>query len=79
MGERVELKYGKNPTHKPSTICWSCERLDCSWMQSLEPVAGWMAVQTFIRMKISGKIVGLPSYVVLDCPGYRKRGVKRDE
>ena len=60
------------PKHPPKaiTICWNCAKLDCSWMRSLEPVAGWTAKKTDVGYRLSGGFHHLPSYCVESCPGY---------
>ena len=55
---------------KAATICWDCVKLDCSWMQSLEPVAGWDAEKTYHTDKVNGKMKDWLSYCVKSCPGY---------
>ncbi len=57
---------------KKATLCWSCGRLDCSWMRNLEPVAGWEAIKTDVGHMTPQGYVHLPSYCVLSCPGYAK-------
>lgn len=59
----------KKPS-KEATICWSCVKLDCSWMQSLEPVAGWDAEKTYYTDKVHRKSKCWSSYCVKSCPGY---------
>lgn len=41
---------------KQPTLCFSCKRLDCTWMKNLEPVAGWDAKKTVIRNRANGKM-----------------------
>lgn len=55
---------------KAATICWDCTKLDCSWMKSLEPVAGWDAEKTYHTDKVNGKMKDWLSYCVKSCPGY---------
>ncbi|MCM1223143.1 MAG: hypothetical protein NC548_52700 [Lachnospiraceae bacterium] len=55
---------------KRTTLCWSCGKLDCSWMRNLEPVAGWEAIKTDVGHTTPQGYVHLPSYCVLSCPGY---------
>ncbi len=54
---------------KPETRCFHCDNLLCAWMQSREPVDGWKAVPTEVK---SGRNY-LPSYIVFDCPEFRRR------
>lgn len=42
-------KFDKNRTKKSkkrASLCWQCNKLDCSWIKNLEPVAGWDAIKT---------------------------------
>lgn len=64
---------------KQPTLCFSCKRLDCTWMKNLEPVAGWDAKKTVIRNRASGKDVLVPSYCVESCPGYVPSEYRRKE
>lgn len=69
------MTKGNKCPHKKPTLCFSCIRLDCSWMRYLEPVAGWDAKKTVIKNtviknKIKGKDASMPSYCVESCPGY---------
>lgn len=50
------------------TKCWSCTRpgtSSCSWDARLEPVEGWTAIPTQVRL--STNVFG-KSYHVIDCP-----------
>lgn len=47
------------------TLCWKCGNNSCSWMNCLEPVAGWTAKKDTANN-------GGESYLVSSCPGYRK-------
>ena len=53
------------------TLCWSCRRLDCSWIQSLIPVPGWTAEKRIIKSKVKGK-ADTESYHVTACPLFEK-------
>lgn len=55
---------------KPTTLCWNCARLDCTWMQNLEPVPGWDAIKTDVGHLTTQGYKHLPSYCVLSCPCY---------
>lgn len=69
--EKWESKRTRSKkVNKTSTLCWSCARLDCSWMKKLEPVAGWEAIKTDVGHTTPQGYVHLPSYCVLSCPGY---------
>lgn len=59
------------------TLCFSCERLDCSWMKDLKPVEGWKANKSSIKYNNGGI-----SYNVVHCPEYKpfpERRVNEDD
>ena len=53
------------------TLCWRCAKAinnGCSWSERFEPVQGWTAVETGIKMNgIMDK-----SYLVKDCPEFER-------
>lgn len=55
-----------------SSICWVCDRVDCSWMDSFIPVRGWEAERFDYFMR--GKNVD--SYIVRKCPLFAR--IKRN-
>ena len=59
--------YQKN-RYPGQTLCWSCTRTDCSWMQNFKPVDGWEAVKTVYK----GVFELLDSYIVKKCPLYNE-------
>lgn len=65
-------------TPKRTTLCWSCTKLDCTWMRSLEPVSGWEAEKTEVGHTTKQGFVHLPSYCVKSCPGYTRSKKKED-
>lgn len=58
------------------TLCWSCRRLDCSWMRSLAPVPGWTAEKHQVRNSKFGRICLATSYSVEKCPLFEPEGGK---
>lgn len=62
---------------KPATLCWECDKLDCSWMRFLEPVAGWTATPDNVGFTNGKKWHSLPSYNVQACPGFVKAKKKK--
>lgn len=57
---------------KQSSLCCDCTKLDCTWMQNLEPVAGWEAIRTDVGHPTPQGYKPLPSYCVVSCPYYTK-------
>lgn len=49
---------------KKETLCWSCDNHNCSWLQRLEPVKGWVARKDYIVADET------TSFCVQDCPEY---------
>ena len=71
-----------------STKCWDCAKATggCSWSNSFEPVKGWVAVPTKVKIHKSKNpteemIRDNSSYVVIDCPEFLRdaynNGLKR--
>ena len=60
--------------YKRETLCWTCKRgvLDCKWMACCEPVKGWTANRTRLKMDIgkNGKSRYADSYHITACPNY---------
>lgn len=63
-------KCGRNS----GTLCWSCRRLDCSWMRSLQPVPGWTAEPRQVRVETFGRVKMSASYRVEKCPMFEPEG-----
>ncbi len=57
------------------TLCWDCRKAcgGCSWSSypDYEPVAGWTAIGTKIRMNSN---VYAQSYIVIACPEFDRDG-----
>lgn len=55
------------------TLCWDCEKAvggsDCPWANKLEPVEGWEAISTTVKMT-PGR--GVESFVVKKCPMFKR-------
>ena len=48
-----------------SSICWICDRVDCSWMDRFIPVRGWEAEIYDYILQTGTKV---DSYIVKKCP-----------
>ena len=55
---------------KPPTACWNCAKATggCSWSSRFEPVEGWTAQETLI--KLNGGERYEPSFHVISCPEF---------
>lgn len=62
------MKYNK----PKQTLCWTCQNavLGCSWSKHFEPVKGWKAKPTKIKLATTKKSPYTDSYIVIKCPEY---------
>lgn len=62
-----------NSVKAKDTLCWSCEKCtggsDCPWANRFEPVEGWDAVPTKIKMTPEKES---DSFKVLSCPLFKR-------
>ena len=65
--------YNKPKRKRRETLCWTCQNAtgQCSWSKNFTPVEGWDAVPTKVRGNLELD-EWLDSYLVIDCPKYRK-------
>lgn len=62
---------------KPS-ICWLCQHCiprkgnPCSWAMHFQPVEGWEAKQTWLRLSETKLQTKVPSYKVINCPLFKR-------
>lgn len=76
-GNRKMCDNCREKCSNKQTLCFSCERLDCSWMRDLIPVEGWKANKSNIKYNNGGI-----SYSVVVCPEYKpfpERRVNEDD
>ena len=53
-----------------SQPCWTCKNAcgGCNWSQSGKPVAGWIAIKTYIAQNAPFE----DSYKIIHCPQYKE-------
>lgn len=51
-----------------TTLCWRCDKVDCSWMDDFTPVEGWVAT----RYDYKTDMGVTDSYLVKYCPEFEK-------
>ena len=56
------------------TLCWTCRRLDCSWVMEYKPVEGWEAEPKRLLAMRKSKRPPIDSFTVIKCPLYEKKG-----
>ena len=72
----VILKGEKNPSEGKKCIqsmqlCWDCKKAinGCNWSRKGEPVDGWVAEPTFVKLSTSQLV---PSYRISQCPEFEQ-------
>lgn len=69
---------GHKDFDRTMTLCWSCQNAvpdfkrgcGCSWSNYFKPVEGWKAIETEISVQNAKR----RSYIVIECPMYKKDG-----
>ena len=64
----------QRPANTKDTLCWDCGKAtgkgDCPWANKFQPVDGWKAKPTTIKMR-SHPDGEIQSYKVIECPLYK--------